>query len=655
VDEGLGVAVEAGAEVWVNSAVTPGIGLRAAGGTPQAASTQASQMTLTPMEFVGALIIDMFSRCGLPGNEPRNPVDYNDSMPIRLLTAEVASQIAAGEVIERPASVVKELMENALDAGAGKVSVAVVEAGRRMIEVADDGGGIDSGELALAVSRHATSKLSKAEDLFHISTLGFRGEALASIGSVSRMTIITRVARSNQGARLRVDAGRAEPVEAIGAPVGTVVRVEDLFYNVPARLKFLKTDVTERRAIDALLARYALAYPRVGFSFSADGSLALQSAGDGDRRAILAGLYGVEVGRQLLEVEAEEPGIRLSGYISPISLTRSNRKDITVFVNGRWVQDTPLTTAVVQAYHTLLMVGRYPMAALFIQMEPADVDVNVHPAKAEVRFKNPDRVFSSVQRAVRRSLLAYAPVPQVAPQLWGSQGSQGPQSTQADPGWALAHPGPVAMNSQTPASDQARAGADHLPLLRLVGQIGATYVAAEGPDGLYLIDQHAAHERVLFEKLMAQHDMKKIPSQSLLTPAAVTFPPQAAALLNSQMDILKHFGFEVEEFGPNTFQVRAVPALFAGSDPAAALRALVEDFEEDETPLQNEVERKIAARVCKRMAVKGGQPLSPEEQRTLLDSLEACDSPRTCPHGRPTMIHLSVDMLERQFGRRGAR
>ncbi len=576
-------------------------------------------------------------------------MDYNDSMPIRVLSPDVSSQIAAGEVIERPASVVKELLENALDAGAMSVGVLFVEAGRRLIEVSDDGGGIAPDELALAVSRHATSKLSKAEDLFHISTLGFRGEALASIGSVSRLTITTRVPTAAAGARLRVEGGRAAEIEVIGAPSGTVVRVEDLFYNVPARLKFLKTDVTERRVLDALLARYALAYARVRFRLEEDGQITLQTAGDGDRRAVLAALYGVEVATQLLEINAEEQGISLVGYISPTALTRSNRKDITIFVNGRWVQDTPLTTALIQAYRTMLMVGRYPLGALFMDIEPAEVDVNVHPAKAEVRFRNQDHVFGFVQRAVRRGLLAYAPVPQVAAQLWG------PRSRQPDPAWDIAHAQPAAAPGDAPAKDRELPTAGRMPLLRLIGQIGATYVVAEGPDGLYLIDQHAAHERVLFEKLMAQHEMKNVVSQSLLAPAVVTFPPQAAILLASQLPVLDHLGFAVEEFGPNAYQVRAMPALFAGSDPSAALRALVDDFEEDEAPLQNAVETRLAARVCKRMAVKAGQTLSSEEQRALLTDLEGCESPRTCPHGRPTMIHLSVEMLERQFGRRGAR
>jgi DNA mismatch repair protein MutL len=586
-------------------------------------------------------------------------------MQIRILPPEVSSQIAAGEVVERPASVVKELLENALDAGAKSVTVNITSAGRTLVQVADDGAGIPADELALAVERHATSKLASTDDLFCIVTLGFRGEALASIGSVSRLTLTSRTADSSAGARLRVEGGIVGKVEKIGAPVGTVVSVEDLFYNVPARLKFLKQDATERRAIDALLTRYALAYPDVRFKLAEGNTLSLQTAGDGDRRAILAALYGVDVARQMLDVLAEEDRFKLTGFISPTALTRSNRKEITFFVNGRWVQDTPLTTALLQAYHTLLMVGRYPLAALFIEIPPEEVDVNVHPAKAEVRFRNPDKAFSFVQRAARRALLAYAPVPQVAPQnLWGRSDDR-PQTTdsrpQIDTAWILGHDEQTVVSSQPPTANGQRSTVENqssipnLPLLRLIGQIGATYLVAEGPDGLYLIDQHAAHERVLFEKLMAQHEKKAIPSQALLAPTVVHLPSTNAKLLEDQLAILHHFGFDVEPFGTNTYQVRAVPALFANSDPAAALRALVEDFEEDEAPLQNVLEAKIAGRVCKRLAVKAGQVLSPDEQRALLNDLENCASPRTCPHGRPTMIHLPVELLERQFGRKGAR
>lgn len=592
-------------------------------------------------------------------------------MPIRLLSSEVSSQIAAGEVVERPASVIKELTENSLDAGGKNISISIADAGRTLMEVADDGHGIPANELELAAARHATSKLTQSDDLFHIQTLGFRGEALASIGSVSQMTISSRVESAKEGARLKVEGGISGKVEKVGAPVGTVVRVENLFYNVPARLKFLKTDTTERRAIDSLVTRYALAYPNIRFKVTDGKQVTLQTSGDGDRRAIMAALYGVDVAKQMLEVMASEDEMSLTGFISPVSLTRSNRKEITFFINGRWVQEISLNSALLQAYHTLLMVGRYPLTALFLDMAPEDVDVNVHPTKAEVRFRTQDKVFSFVQRSVRKALLAYTPVPAVSPQLWGSrtQTDELP-SRQVGIDWSVAHDseltiddGPSTMEnpSQPVESDRPSSAVNGqssfagVPLLRLIGQIGATYLVAEGPDGLYLIDQHAAHERVLFEKLMAQHENKSIPSQALLAPEIVTLPPQSAKVLTDQLPFLNHFGFEVEEFGTNTFQVRAMPILFAGGSPAMALKALVEDFEEDESPLQAEVEARLAARVCKRLAVKAGQVLTSEEQKSLLIDLENCQSPRTCPHGRPTMIHLSVDALERQFGRKGAR
>jgi DNA mismatch repair protein MutL len=587
-------------------------------------------------------------------------------MTIQVLPDEVASQIAAGEVIERPASVVKELLENALDAHARQITIRIEQAGRGLIEVADNGDGIPSDELVLAVGRHATSKLRTAEDLFHITTLGFRGEALASIASVARLTVTTRQPAAEIGARLQGEAGRLGKPEQIGAPPGTVVRVEDLFFNVPARLKFLKQDSTERQQIDALVTRYSMAYPDVRVQLFHDSRPVLQTSGNGKRREVLANLYGVDIARQMLEIDFEEEMLRVSGFTSPVSLTRSNRRELTFFVNGRWVQEIALNTALLQAYHTLLMVGRYPLAVIFIEIEPEEVDVNVHPAKAEVRFRHQDKVFSAVQRSVRRALLAYSPVPQLPTSSWGSSSSfwqpRG-ESQEIDPAWEMAVQASIPENTaafQTEGSaivspsPQSGLPSGELPLLRLVGQVGSTYIVAEGPDGLYLIDQHAAHERVLFEKFMQQHT-RQIPSQTLLEAATFQLSPHNAQTLNEQLPILSELGFQVESFGPSSFRVRAVPAILASSDPVAAVRVVVEDFEEDETPLQAEIEARIIARICKRAAVKGGQVLSPEEQKALLRDLESCQSPRTCPHGRPTMIHLSVDLLERQFGRRGSR
>ncbi len=592
-------------------------------------------------------------------------------MSIHILPSEVASQIAAGEVIERPASVVKELLENSIDAEARFIAIQIEDAGKRLIEVADDGCGIQAQELALAVERHATSKLQNADDLFKIRTLGFRGEALASIGSVARLTITSRPMESEIGAMLQVEGGLGASVQATGSPVGTVVRVENLFFNVPARLKFLKSDTTERRQIDTLVTRYALAYPNIRFRLKQDGKPALQTSGNGKRREVLAALYGVDVARQMLEVLAEEEGLGIQGFISPTALTRSNRREIVFFVNGRPVQDATLVAALIKAYHTLLMVGRYPLGILFLETPAEAVDVNVHPTKAEVRFRDPNRVFSGVQAAVRRALLAHTPVPRLDHQLrWTPGPGWEAPAQKAYPDWQMAQeagqqdaadnfpiddsPQPAFPAEAGTQSPQPGLPGAHIPLLRLVGQIASAYLVAEGPDGLYLIDQHAAHERVLFERFMAQRS-GEIPSQALLQPATVELPAAGVRLLEPQLPMLQRLGFQVELFGSNTFLVRSIPNLLSGSDPAAALRVLVEDFEEDETPLQEEVEARIIARVCKRAAVKAGHTLSPEEQKALLADLEACHSPRTCPHGRPTMIHLSVDLLERQFGRRGAR
>lgn len=580
-------------------------------------------------------------------------------MSIKILPDEVASQIAAGEVVERASSVVKELLENAIDAQATRISIKVEESGKRKIEVADNGNGIPTNELNLAVARHATSKLTKAEDLFHIHTLGFRGEALASIGSVSRLILTSRNYNESIGSRVIVEGGKVLSMATTGVPQGTVVSVGDLFYNTPARLKFLKSDQTERRQIENLVTRYAMAYPKVAFQLEMDGRSVFRTTGNDDRREILVQLYGFEIADGLLEVVFEDEGIKINGFVSPISISRSNRREIIFFVNGRWIQDIGLSTALIKAYQTYLMVGRYPIAMLSIELPPEEVDVNVHPAKAEVRFRQAELLFSSVQRAVKRALLAYSPVPQLNPSQWHS----GQTSNAPEPAWVNAR-----LNWEESQKDQVfdkqalspqelagepKAEIGRIPLLRLIGQIGATYLVAEGPDGLYLIDQHAAHERVLFEKMTSQS--AKVDSQSLLQPEVVQFSPQASRTISESLPIFNEHGFQVEEFGPNSFRISAIPTLFQKGTPEAALRAIVEDFEEDESPLQGMRVERLIARICKRMAVKGGQTLSPQEQAGLLADLEVCSSPRTCPHGRPTMIHLSVDLLEKQFGRRGAR
>jgi len=568
-------------------------------------------------------------------------------MTIHLLSQDVASAIAAGEVIERPVSVVKELIENSLDAAARRVDIRLEAGGLRLIEVADDGVGIAAEDMRLAFSRFATSKLATLEDLTAIQTLGFRGEALASIAAVSRASLCSRPPQADAGWRMQAEAGQLSGPEPVGMPAGTLAEVRDLFFNVPARLKFMRSEDSERRRILSLISRYALAYPQIAFRLTVDGRESLHTDGSGQPKDVLAEIYGWEVARDMLPLGTSGEGpVQVSGYVSPPAVHRSTRREVTLFVNGRWVQDAGLAAAVVQAYHGLLMVGRFPIAAVLVRLPPESVDINVHPAKAEIRLRDASQAFVVVQRVVRATLLGHAPAADLGP-------AQPPQQTVSavGPDWIAAqaalHPpdldraGPVAM------------AASWLPLLQPVGQVGRSYIVAEAPDGVYLIDQHAAHERVLFEAWMRQEAHGDVPMQRLLEAVVVELTPAQADLLQPQVEDLRRLGFDVEAFGGNAFRLSGMPELLAHLDPAQALRVLVEDFEEDERPLQAEREHRIAGRVCKRAAIKAGQLLSLTEQTELLRQLEACGQPRTCPHGRPTMLHISLDTLERQFGRRG--
>lgn len=567
---------------------------------------------------------------------------------IRVLPPEMVAQIAAGEVVGRPASVIKELVENSIDAGAREIRIEVADGGRVRMRVTDDGGGIPAAEVEVAFHRHATSKLASADDLARIVTLGFRGEALASIAAVGRVTCATRAAGEEMGTLIRLEGGKVVSRRPIGRPPGTTVTVEDLFYNVPARRKFLRSSATERRHIDAWVTRYAIAYPHLRFILIHDGREVFRSPGSGQMRDVLVAVYGVEVGSALLEIPSEEEGtIRVNGYVGPPYLQRADRGEITLFVNGRWVQDARLTYAIIQAYHTLLPTGRYPLAVVMVSLPPEDVDVNVHPAKAEVRFRDGDAVFRAVQRAVRQTVTQGAGIPAMQT-VSGPAPSIHPPEVRSPPGPAGERYRPIPMPQVMPPP--APGG---LPVLRVIGQVAAMYIIAEGPDGLYLIDQHAAHERVLYERLMAQREREGIPVQSLLEPVAVDLPPEWAGLVETYEEILRRLGVKVEPFGGNTFLVRALPAALAPVHPREVLTAIAQGLAEEMSGggAEAEIEKIIIRQVCQQGAIKAGQTLSREEMEELLRALEGCISPRTCLHGRPTMIHISTAQLAREFQR----
>ncbi|MEM8858480.1 MAG: DNA mismatch repair endonuclease MutL, partial [Chloroflexota bacterium] len=578
-------------------------------------------------------------------------------MPIQVLSEQLASQIAAGEVIERPASAVKELVENAIDAGARTINIDIREGGRKMIKIADDGQGIPADQVETAFRRHATSKLSSAEQLEAIATLGFRGEALAAISAVSHVTIVTRSNGENSGVRLQLVGGHLESRDNVGAPQGTVISIENLFFNTPARLKFLKTVATEKRLIDEFVTKYAMAYPQIRFRLVHDNRIAFQTTGSGSLRDVLVSVYGAEIARELLPIggessqEAEtrdesreddssttgllntdplitESPIAVTGYAAPPSIHRANRNHITLFINGRWIKDRNLTYAVVQAYHTLLPISRYPLAVVFVEMPLTDVDVNVHPTKTEVRFTNPGHMFGKVQKSVRQTIIADTPVRSIRsghfesltqPSGWeGRQGHAfGRTENGGAPSWeyAMRHPeqqgrfdpagqpqGQMGLGLPRypgePAPVMPQNGDGHvpepynelagekLPIMRVIGQVGSSYIITEGPDGMYLIDQHAAHERIQYENFMAAHVRQEIPSQGLVTGAPLQLSPDQATLLGSQVASLKGLGFEIEEFGPSAYMIRAVPAVVAHQDPTRVVMDIIADLERGDAPMQ---------------------------------------------------------------------
>jgi len=574
--------------------------------------------------------------------------------PIKELPEKVASKIAAGEVVERPVSVVKELIENSIDAGALTIAVRVQDAGKKLIEVQDDGAGIPQAEVLTAIKRYATSKITTIDDLDHISTLGFRGEALASICSVSRMQINTRVSEELNGITLNLEGGQETSKLKTGNPVGTTISVEDLFFNVPARKKFLKSDTTERRLISELIAEYAIIYPSKSFRLEMERKLVFQSSGNGNQREVLSQIYDLNTAKQLLKINFRIADIQINGFISPLGITRSNRKEIRFSVNGRRINNSMLISAVARAFHGYLMVGRFPIAHLFINLPADQYDVNVHPTKAEIKFREEKKLFSAVHSAVRKTIAAYFPVPELPDNLWeskkgGNPSGLGKENVQG--GFLKTTFSRIGEN--IPENGQLHEEESTHSILRLIGQLGKTYLAAEGPDGLYLIDQHAAHERILYEKMLSRQN-GKLPSQLLLQPAVAEIPPGLDEVLKTRQPILESLGFSIENFGPGTIKIISIPSLLVHMNPVEALLSSIEPDEEDKEFIDSKIEAQIITKICKKAAVKGGQTLSRIEQEELLRNLEACQSPRTCPHGRPTMIHLSVGTLEKQFGRRGS-
>jgi DNA mismatch repair protein MutL len=652
---------------------------------------------------------------------------------IRLLSEQVANQIAAGEVIERPASVVKELVENALDAQATRIRVEIQAGGRSVVRVVDDGVGMSRDDALLCLERHATSKILRAEDLTVISTMGFRGEALPSIASVSRFTLTTRERDSDspEGTQVIVSGGKIIEVKAAGTAPGTIVEVRQLFFNLPARRKFLRTEETEFAHIHHYLTLAASAFPEVAFTLLKDGRQVWQlpevkPAGSTSRldalRERLRALYGDE--QKLLQVDFEdelssdaEPGeavapgarvVRVWGFVGAPGVSRATREDQHLFVNRRPVENRGLNFALLEGYHTLLMKGRYPVCCLFLEVHPAAVDVNIHPAKREVKFRREGEIRRLVAQAVRQALLGFhqaetsmpqsprhpAPLPEppsnsepalpkqaslpslatvlhpsspdeairpsVQPPLRMGFGGQ-PHQTDAVTSEPQLAPQTIAPSAPLPATSASAIGRaatiQPVPLLsvplRLVGVIGKLYVVFESDRGLVLLDQHAAHERVLFEQMLNRLEAsEQAPSQRLLLPETIELSARDANFLRQQLGVLTRLGVGLSEFGERTFLLDALPPFVKASDPRRFVLEVIDELKAagQEVNALRLGEQVIAKTVC-RHAVKAHDPLAGRELENLVIELRHCAMPYTCPHGRPTLIEMNFRELEKKFGR----
>jgi DNA mismatch repair protein MutL len=589
---------------------------------------------------------------------------------IRLLPEILASQVAAGEVVERPASVVKELVENSIDAGARKIEVSVRRGGISVIRVVDDGCGMDRDDALLSLERHATSKIRTSADLAAIATLGFRGEALPSIASVSRFRLTTREPEAVAGTEIIVAGGRIETVRDGGEAPGTQIEVRSIFYNLPARRKFLRSENTESRNIEHQLHLQATGHPEIAFVFVRDERVVFQLPSASSLAERIRDLYGKELVERLLAVEesAGSSKIRIRGLIGQAGVSRQSRAQQLVFVNGRAIESPVLTAALREGYHTALMKGQFPVTFLFLDLDPAAVDVNVHPAKREVRFRDPGFVREAVVEAVGRTLESGRrdwqqqfqrppeqgrPVsePPIPPPPSEQREFTPPAIPPVIPGRAHGggfHKPPETLSTQEPASVAGQS-----QQFQIIGVLNKLYVLMENQDGLVLVDQHAAHERILFEELRRRMEEQGVPSQRLLLAQTFELAPLDAEWVERNAATLQKMGIGIEPFGQNAFKIDSLPTFLDVSDPVTFMRKVIDGLKSasNGSSAMRLGEDMIAMTVC-RHAVKANDPLRYLEVEKLISDLLQCDLPYCCPHGRPTMIQISHTELEKKFGRK---
>jgi DNA mismatch repair protein MutL len=587
---------------------------------------------------------------------------------IQLLSDAVANKIAAGEVVDRPASVVKELLENAIDAGAGQVDIEVTAGGRKAIVVADNGSGMGRDDALLSIERHATSKIRDVGDIERVGTLGFRGEALAAISSVSRFSIVTRRADDVAGTEIRMSGGKVQDVKDAGCPPGTTVTVRSLFFNVPARRKFLRSEQTELAHVRQAFMTYALSHPAVGMRLVVDGREIHRLPGGTSLGERLRGLFDAELVKSLRTVDHDANGVSVTGYAGTPHVSRADRSGQYLFINGRPAQAPVLAHALREAYQAILPKDRHPTLMLFVQMDPEQVDVNVHPTKKEVRFRRTREVRDALIEALR-SALSDVPLSQAAagPAAWTTPSARRaaepvvsitdipPARTFQYPRLPLAEEETVQVDRPSTEPAQAEAGAvDGSPWswCRILGQVGGLYVVLETEEGLVLMDPHAAHERVLFEHFMKEVVANKVNSQGLLAPETVEMAPGDALRVRENVDLLKSMGFGISEFGGDAFLVDAVPNCLGDVSAASVLTDVAGGLEQGGSRGGTEkwAQEAVAQSACK-AAVKARNKLTLSEIERLVVDLAGAEMPYTCPHGRPTLIFMGFGELDKKFGR----
>jgi DNA mismatch repair protein MutL len=590
---------------------------------------------------------------------------------IRLLPDTVASQVAAGEVVERPASVVKELVENSIDAGAREIEILIRRGGISLVRVIDNGCGMDRDDALLSLERHATSKIRFAADLQAVATLGFRGEALPSIASVSRFRLTTREPHAIAGTEIIVNGGKIDIVRDSGEAPGTQVEVRSVFYNLPARRKFLRSENTESRNIEHQIHLQAIGHPQIAFTLLREDRLVFQLPVTATLSDRIRDLYGAELLERLIQLDGNAPGkIQISGFIGQAGLSRQTRAQQLIFVNGRAIESGLITAAIREGYHTALMKGQYPVTFLFLNLDPAAVDVNVHPAKREVRFRDPtavrEAIVHSVQQTLERGRTKWqekfrAPIAPLssAPDKVTVDLKLRPEVTSPDasqrelPAVAgVVAPGPF-LKPHEVSSQRSIKPDSNQQQFQIIGVLNKLYVLMENVNGLVLVDQHAAHERILFEELRRRMEEEGVPAQRLLLLHTFDLPPRDADWVERNMSILQKMGIGIESFGPNTFKIDSLPAFLNASNPTQFMRKVIDDLNNASTSssamrLGEEI---IAKTVC-RHAVKANDPLRYPEVEKLIRDLLDCEMPYCCPHGRPTMIQISLTELEKKFGRK---